>query len=347
MEDSDESDQGESDGADSNSQTDLEGFFEDYERGYGEDLFPSEFDDEFERLNQLVADSSAIPDSPREGHNQLGGTDVDPVLDLIKDQYNLRSELEEQSNEIGKKIDHLTDLERDIEESKKELTEELARYEGQIDEMQERTKDLQDKVDDRIEEYNTASDDYTQLAERLEENIQKSEELLETASNLVQREAGSSIGVDFSERKKELESSLRWWKAGSAISIIMLIISAFLIYQDISSTALSQGYASLSKVLLLLPISVAVWFTSSNYNQQKKLMEEYEFKSNIALSLMGFREVLREELPEDERDKIGQFVIDTMEKIYSDPIETINSAEQNEDNGELTQNSIASLLNNR
>lgn len=76
-------------------------------------------------------------------------------------------------------------------------------------------------------------------------------------------------------------------------------------------------------------------------------MEEYEFKSNIALSLMGFREVLREELPEDERDKIGQFVIDTMEKIYSDPIETINSAEQNEDNGELTQNSIASLLNNR
>lgn len=53
-------------------------------------------------------------------------------------------------------------------------------------------------------------------------------------------------------------------------------------------------------------------------------MHEYEFKSNMALSLMGFREVLQEDIPDDEQSKVGEFVIETMDKIYSNPQQNID-----------------------
>ena len=67
-------------------------------------------------------------------------------------------------------------------------------------------------------------------------------------------------------------------------------------------------------------------------------MEEYEFKANIALSLLGFREVLREEIPEEEQEKVGEFVIQTLDKIYQNPM--AKNSDQSAENSNSQDNMI-------
>lgn len=237
---------------------------------------------------------------------------VRQLQDIITSDDVKPTDLDSVKQELAKSLERMFSFEEKMDSELKEI-------EARFDALQEQTQEISKRAEARVTEYEDTLEKTKDLQQQTKQIHEETQSLKKTASNLIKREAGASIGSEFAERRNELENSLLWWKGGALASIIMLLIASTIIYQDISSTTV-QGFTVVSKVALLLPISVAVWFTASHYGQQRKLMEEYEFKANIALSLMGFREILREELPEEERERTGDFVVDTMEKIYSDPI---------------------------
>ena len=234
-------------------------------------------------------------------------------------------EEEEKTEEQIKNINYIiAELEKDINEltgdkkDKKYIGEVGRKAESVLDEVQNEYE----KIEEKRERFENSLD-------QIDETQNDIENLEETAKGLIERTTSAALGEQFAERKSELESNLIYWKYGSVSSIGLLLISSAIIYIDIISSG-STLITNLSKIALILPISVAVWFTVSNYSRQKRLMEEYEFKARVALSLSGFREVLNKETPEEDDEIVAEFVVKTMDKIYSNPQQNIND-ESNED----------------
>lgn len=76
------------------------------------------------------------------------------------------------------------------------------------------------------------------------------------------------------------------------------------------------------KLAVALPITLIVWFCIAQYNRERRLEEEYAFKSNISLSLVPYRDLVEEILSkqgEATRDQYAQFVIDSVGKVFTAP----------------------------
>ena len=234
------------------------------------------------------------------------------------------------------KEDRLTELEEELEQinlginATEEKLRELRGDEGtrkDLDDVADRASSLLEKLETEYEEIQEKEQETDYLLSELNEGEQKLEELEETAKGLLERTTSAALGKQFSERKVELENNLKYWKFASIGSILLLLFSAVVIYIDIIGSQAS-AVANLSKIALILPLSVAVWFSVSNYNRQTRLMEEYEFKARMALSLSGFREVLNEEVSEEDDEIVAEFLVDSMKNIHSNPQKNIQSANQ-------------------
>lgn len=266
-------------------------------------------------------------------------------IDEFDDEKRERAEqyVKKVDEEIGHLQEELTDIKSQIRNSSdppKELEEKLAEVANEIERYEEERKKAMSvitgtslrpseaKAERLVDEL---SEEKKELSERLgeiEESQERLKELEKNASALLDKSTGTALGKQFADRKSELESNLKIWAAASVSSILVLIASAAYVFREIESV--SGGVSiNLAKVALLLPVSVAVWFSVSNYSRQKKLMEEYEFKSRMALSIGGFREVLNKESTDDRL--VSLFIISTMEKIFSNPQKNITENDGSEE----------------
>lgn len=240
-------------------------------------------------------------------------------------------ELEAEFNSIETKIES-------FDKRFQRLTDGLERDREEFEEQIERLKDKENMVEDQIEKLEDKQSQVEELSDELET-------LKTEASDLLRESVAGKLAEEFGKRKDNLQHTLRYWKAASIMSILLLIGSSIWVYFDISSTA-SSSTVSLSKIALLLPVSVAVWFTVSNYSQQKRLMHEYEFKKNVIRSLPGFRERLEALLPDEKQEKVAEAVLYTMENVYSNPQQNIDNEQSSDEEVPLgnSQGSVSSLL---
>lgn len=218
--------------------------------------------------------------------------------DLIAQHNQLKSQFEEQNRIIS-------NIENNIQNNSTQVDSQSSKINSFFNE---------------ITEYETKLKDSEQELQRL---LEENENLENKVRELLGSAVGGALGKTFGERKTELNKSENFWKWSTFISITSLLVAAILIYIDLLK-GVSESPVILSKVTLLIPISAAVWFTASNYNRERKLLEEYAFKSSISLSLDSYRKVLNEELSDEEKHKISGFLIDSMEKIYSSPLENMS-----------------------
>jgi hypothetical protein len=229
--------------------------------------------------------------------------------ETIKENYSKSQELINQHTDI---ISQIGEQKRNIDAT----TSEIQNKSNQVNSQSNSIKEFCDNIKEQGTKLAQADEETKKLIETNTDLEKKITELLGSA-------VGGAIGKTFGERKAELRKYVEWWAAGTIISIIVLLAAAIWIYYELV-TGGSNGTLFLSKMSLLIPISVAVWFTASNYNRERKLLEEYAFKSSISLSLDSYRKVLNEELSDEERNKISEFLISSMEKIYSSPLENIS-----------------------
>lgn len=221
--------------------------------------------------------------------------------------------------------DELSELSRQVDKLQSRLGAEKARREEREENVEELVSELRqqrEELQDRISR-----------ADELEEDISATKEeidrLREDTSQLVKERVGEALGEEFEKQSEKLEQSMTFWMRTSWVTIVILLATSALIYIDIT-TGGQSNVTVLSKIALLIPISVAVWFSVSNYSRQRKMMQEYEFKSNIAASLRPFKEMVDDN---SEDELVAEFIVETVNKVYSDPLQNIGEA-----NGETQGN---------
>lgn len=231
-------------------------------------------------------------------------------LDKIEEEIssNINSEVKNEEV-IERQATRLQELANGLERRMENV--ETLRESEEVEKLVRQISDDTRRIVSQIEEVNETRKDLESMLSRIR-NIR------EALASVVEEELDTKIIAEFQNRREELSKSLRWWKFWTGLSVLALILSSSYIYIDINPGATSTSVA-FSKILLLLPVLVSVWFSFHQYNTHKRLIEQYEFKTSMADSLMGFREILRQDFSEDQQERVGEFVIASVNKIYSNP----------------------------
>jgi small-conductance mechanosensitive channel len=281
-------------------------------------------------------------------------------IDRDRELDNLRNKKAQLEHKLAEKRSQKENANSDL--SKSRLKAEIANLKEEIEDIEanlrlnkermdktahsQRKDNLESKIskiEKEIEDINAVIEEEDlknkriELENLIEDNKQledQAQQISDKLSDLMSKKVGNSLGSDFEERKNNLDSSVDFWGKFTVGSIILLIAASGAIYWDIATSSSTGGLNALSKIALLLPISVAVWFSSANYRRERKLKEEYAFKSTLSTSLDGYRKVVQKELPDEHSDQLGQFLTESMLRIFSNPHENIANGQEEEGSGQ-------------
>jgi len=159
----------------------------------------------------------------------------------------------------------------------------------------------------------------------VEQNNARTKKLLDELTALevqirdsLQKATGVSLFHSFQERRNQIAKGKWIWAILAGVFGIATIIWVSVLAYTCSAIAPALYF----KLAVALPITLIVWFCIAQYNRERRLEEEYAFKSNISLSLVPYRDLVEEVLSkqgEAARDKYAEFVIDSVDKVFTAP----------------------------
>ena len=188
-------------------------------------------------------------------------------------------------------------------------------------------------LEPKIKEFYTQVDEYrtkinstaTDAKNAVNTNKEATEELVKNLHLLedqikvqIEKATGYSLFHSFQKRQYELAGSKTFWiRALAGLVVASLGVSIFVI-----TTTTNFDVAFFGKLSMTIPLIYAIFFCTVQYGRERKLEEEYAFKSNISISLVPYQELV-EKLVNDqqvgEREKFTAFIIDAITKVYTSP----------------------------
>lgn len=144
----------------------------------------------------------------------------------------------------------------------------------------------------------------------------------------ITRATGHSLFHSFQTRQEALKYSKKIW--ASALGLLVLISVGLTLYIAISSDQFNMAFYI--KLSMSIPLIYAIAFCSVQYTRERKLEEEYAFKSNISISLMPYKELVEKLVVDnpDEKAKYTAFIIDTINKVFTSPTRRIFDKSQSD-----------------
>jgi hypothetical protein len=153
---------------------------------------------------------------------------------------------------------------------------------------------------------------------------------------------GYSLFHSFQTRQLALARSKWFWAVALAVMLLCSVgVSLFVIL-----TTKGHDLAFYIKLSLGLPLLFAISFCALQYGRERRLEEEYAFKSNISISLVPYQELvgkLVNQANPAEQEKFAAFIIESVNKVFTSPTERIFD-ERGRPKGLLTDKGIKQML---
>lgn len=186
---------------------------------------------------------------------------------------------------------------------------------------------LEQKITENIEDYkkrfedvvtqNTRSLSLIREAEDLQKKILSQKQEVE---NLIGAAADGSLGTHFKERKKQIQNNVITFGVLTIASLIgtVALVSTVFYGFDINN---SDWVHFVINVLRTSPAWFLVWWLIRMYSKERKLQEEYAFKSAIAMTMREHSKLLKatDSGDVDKRDSQQIMLLKALDNIYSPP----------------------------
>ncbi len=207
-----------------------------------------------------------------------------------------------------------------------------------ISSIEDDTKKISAGVQGAVEDIQAVKDEINELSSTVKELLAKAEVLTDEIKAQLGTAAGGSLAHTFDDRKKELEKSKNNWRIFFLINIIALFVVALVVFFELKS---NQGFSNTLwlKITLAFPLIYSAIFFHSQYNKEREYVEEYAFKSAVALSLQAYKELFKDEIDSEkpaEQEKFLDFISNTTRQIYVSPREIISAHPSKEESVELS-----------
>jgi uncharacterized coiled-coil DUF342 family protein len=197
---------------------------------------------------------------------------------------------------------------------------------------------LEPKIKDfysQIDQYRTKITSTTQDAQSaIEKNEAETNQLVLRLGKLedqikdqIQKATGHSLFHSFQTRQTALAKSKRLWIA----ALVLLVLASLAVSVFVITTTTDFNVAFYLKLSMNLPLIYAIAFCTVQYSRERKLEEEYAFKSNISISLIPYQELVEKLVDKQqpqEKEKYTTFIIDSIGKVFTSPTEKIFDTEE-------------------
>lgn len=267
---------------------------------------------------------------------------------------NVYSELKK---ELDNKLSESNDCYKIIKQKSKTATENDATIRSYLESSQANKNtietlktnitNLELKISDNIEDYRKRFEEVITQNTRSLSLIKEAEELQseilsqrDTVENLIGAAADGSLGTHFKERKNQIQMNV--------ITFIVLVIASLLftagwvlfVFKDFDSNS-SDWVHFVINVLRTLPAWFLVWWLIDRYTKERKLQEEYAFKSAIAMTMREHSKLLKntDSGDIDKRDSQQIMLLKALENIYRNP-----DTRQDKEKDNLTPKNVEGFL---
>lgn len=195
-----------------------------------------------------------------------------------------------------------------------------------IADTQAKTVDLQRNLDERskdtIEKNNEKTGALTEQLGKLEGQIREQ----------IQQATGFTLFGAFQARQNEVVRSRNRWSY--AILVLAAIAGGVTIWiAHEAQTYKVTDVALWIKLSLTIPLAYLITFCTVQYSRERRLEEEYAFKSAISVSLNPYRDLIHSMLEKDgtlEQTKYTQFVIDSVTNVFTPPTDKVFEGEKHQ-----------------
>ncbi len=201
---------------------------------------------------------------------------------------------------------------------------EVKAIEGQIKEFYKQVDSYRKKIEDSASLAQVVIDENKGETEKLITNLQSLESSIKVQ---IEKATGFTLFHSFQKRQEKLAKSKNQW----TITIFILVLISMSLTAYIIGSTVSFDYAFYLKLSLTLPIIYLLTFCTLQYSRERRLEEEYAFKSNISISLNPYKELIEKMIvdqPIEERQKFIDFMIDSVGKVFDSPTDKIFEIEQ-------------------
>ena len=145
--------------------------------------------------------------------------------------------------------------------------------------------------------------------------------LEESIRDVIERATGYSLFHAFQKRQEALAKSKLWWAIALGVAVAASVVaSAYVIHEIHSATAVNSIF--FLKLSISLPLIYAITFCSLQYARERRLEEEYAFKSSISISLDPYQRLVEKLVSKDnpeEQAKYTAFVIESIGRVFTSP----------------------------
>lgn len=249
----------------------------------------------------------------------------------------LRVEYSKSKNDLNNKITEATEFYNMIKDKAKNANEyntSIRSYlsaseanKNTIETLKTNIANLEQKIAENIEDYKKRFEDVITQNERSLELIKEADDLQkkilsqkQEVENLIGAAADGSLGTHFKERKKQIQTNVITFIVLVIASLIVTVVWVFIVFYgfDINN---SDWIHFVINVLRTSPAWFLVWWLISRYSKERKLQEEYAFKSAIAMTMREHSKLLKDtdSGDVDNRDSQQIMLLKAMDNIYSSP----------------------------
>lgn len=196
---------------------------------------------------------------------------------------------------------------------------EISALEKKIKEFFTQINDYRTKIDETSDSAATIVSNNTTRTNTL---ITKLADLEDQIKKQIQKATGFSLFHSFQTRQESISKSKNFW-----VKVLagLLVATAGLTYYLVNTiTGIDTSF--FLKLSLSIPLIFAISFCSVQYSRERRLEEEYAFKSNISISLVPYQELVEKLVSIDqpeERQRYATFIMDSITKVFTSPTEEI------------------------
>lgn len=269
----------------------------------------------------------------------------------------LISEYSKSKEDLDNKINQASDFYNTIKEKAKSATDNdslilscLSSSEANkntIETLKTNIANSEQKISDNIENYrkqfeeviakNTRSLSLIKEAEELQKKILSQKD---TVENLIGAAADGSLGSHFKERKEQIRDNVYIFLKIIIFSLLATCAWVWFVFKDFDSNS-SDWVHFVINVLRTLPAWFLVWWLIDRYTKERKLQEEYAFKSAIAMTMREHSKLLKntDSGDVDKRDSQQIMLLKALENIYRNP-----DTRQDKEKDNLTPKNLEAVL---
>jgi hypothetical protein len=154
---------------------------------------------------------------------------------------------------------------------------------------------------------------------RLVENLDSLEGRIRDA---IERATGYTLFHAFQRRQQDVRRAKNFWACAlAACVVISLAVSSLFVYYALPNIK-AYDAAFYLKLSFSVPLIYTIAFCNLQYSRERKLEEEYAFKSSISISLDPFQKLVGDLVDKAnpvELSKYTEFIIQSVNRVFTSP----------------------------